>query len=354
MILTKAIGSATNAVLAGPALHIPDGMLSPGIALLTWALALAVLALAARKLQAELGERLVPLMGVMAAFVFAAQMINFPVAGGTSGHFLGGVLAAVLLGPWAAMVVMAVVVGLQALVFQDGGLLAMGANILNMGLLTAAIGYGLLRLVSAAPRRVQLAQIGIAAWLAVLGAALVTSLELWLSGSAALRVVIPAMLGIHALIGLGEALITVAAVALVWRLRPDIGRGLAPAGRGWAVLGLVFALGVVLLAPLASADPDGLERVAVDLGLMAGVGEPAFKILPDYTLPRLGEGALSTILAGGLGVLAVALAAVGVAHLALQRRTALGPVAPEGVAGIGRDERGRTADRGPDLNRRSQ
>src|SRR5687767_2309979 len=123
-----------------PELHIPDGFLSLAISIVCWAVTIGLLALAVRKTNVELGERQVPLMGVMAAFIFAAQMINFPVAGGTSGHLLGGALAAITLGPWAAMLVMASVIGVQALLFQDGGLLAMGANILNMGLLTALIG----------------------------------------------------------------------------------------------------------------------------------------------------------------------------------------------------------------------
>src|ERR1051325_9210778 len=127
------------------AMHIPDGFLSIIISILCWAITAATLAAAVSRTNKSLGERQVPLMGVMAAFIFAAQMINFPVAGGTSGHLLGGALAAITLGPWAGMLVMTAVIAVQGLLFQDGGLLVMGANILNMGLLTAAIGYGLYR-----------------------------------------------------------------------------------------------------------------------------------------------------------------------------------------------------------------
>ncbi len=304
-----------------PALHIPDGMLSPPVSLLCWLIALASLMLASRRIQGQLGERAVPLMGVMAACIFAAQMINFPVAGGTSGHFLGGVLAAVLLGPWAAILVMTVVIGLQALLFQDGGLLVMGANILNMGVLTALVGYGLLRLVSGRSHTVKLATVAVASWLAVVGAALATSLELWLSGTASLRVVVPAMLLVHAAIGLGEALITVAAASLAWRVRPDLLETSASAGRGWALGGLLAALAVVVLAPLASTQPDGLERVAEDLGL-AGLARPApYELLPDYVVPALGAGSWSTIAAGIIGVAAVLVATVAIAR-ALQRRRA--------------------------------
>ena len=104
-----------------PALHIPDGFLSLSISIIFWVITIGLIGLSVRRTQGELGERQVPLMGIMAAFIFAGQMINFPVAGGTSGHFLGGALAAIVLGPWAGMLVMTAVIGLQALLFQDGG-----------------------------------------------------------------------------------------------------------------------------------------------------------------------------------------------------------------------------------------
>ncbi len=196
-------------------LHIPDGFLTIVVSLVFWLLTVLMVALAVSKTNRSLGEKQIPIMGVMAAFVFAAQMLNFPIAGGTSGHFLGGALAAIVLGPWAGILVMTAVVGIQALLFQDGGLLVMGANIFNMGILTAVIGYGLYRLVIHQKRGVRLVVAGGGAWLATMAAALSTSLQLWLSGTTRLEIVLPAMLGVHALIGLGEALITVAALAYI-------------------------------------------------------------------------------------------------------------------------------------------
>ena len=149
-------------------LHIPDGFLSFVISLIFWAATVGMIALAVSKTNQSLGEKQVPLMGVMAAFIFAAQMLNFPVAGGTSGHFLGGALAAIVLGPWAGILVMVAVVAVQALLFQDGGLLVMGANIFNMGILTAAVGFGLYRLASGRGRGLRLAMSGIAAWTATM------------------------------------------------------------------------------------------------------------------------------------------------------------------------------------------
>src|SRR5215216_8097808 len=269
-------------------LHIPDGFLSFTVSILCWVITAITISVAVSRTNKSLDERQVPLMGVMAAFIFAAQMINFPVAGGTSGHLLGGALAAITLGPWAAMLVMTAVIAVQALLFQDGGLLVMGANILNMGLITAAIGYGLYRSVSTGSRSLKLTVAGIAAWLSVMAGALFTSLQLWLSGTSQLQIVIPAMLTVHALIGLGEAFITVAALSFIMQTRPDlIGENSASAkgSRGWVVVGALIALAVVLLSPLASANPDGLERVAGDLGFLGKGASASYQLIPDYTLP---------------------------------------------------------------------
>lgn len=289
-------------------LHIPDGFLSLTVSIICWVISALTISVAVSRSNKSLGERQIPLMGIMAAFIFAAQMINFPVAGGTSGHLLGGTLAAITLGPWAGMLVMTAVISVQALLLQDGGLLVMGANILNMGLITAAIGYGLYRSVSTRSRTLKLTVAGIAAWLSVMAGALFTSLQLWLSGTSQLQVVIPAMLGVHALIGLGEAFITVAALTFIFQTRPDLlGKNSESAmgSRGWVVAGVLISLAVILLSPLASADPDGLERVAGDLGFMAQGAEAPYQILPDYTVPFLGETALSTIIAGMIGAAVV-------------------------------------------------
>lgn len=296
-------------MLFSPApLHIPDGFLSIIVSLIGWVIAAILLAVAVSRTNKALGEKQVPLMGVMAAFIFAAQMINFPVAGGTSGHLLGGALAAIVLGPWAAMLVMTAVIAVQALLFQDGGLLVMGANILNMGLITALIGYGLYRGVVKSNRTTKLAVAGVAAWLSVMAGALATALQLWLSGTSSLQTVGIAMLGVHSLIGLGEALITVSALAFILQTRPDLldeTSASSQGSRGWVIAGVLISLAVVLLSPLASAFPDGLERVAQDTGFLDFAQSSPFEIIPDYTVPFLGETPLSTIIAGAIGALVV-------------------------------------------------
>jgi cobalt/nickel transport system permease protein len=285
-------------------LHIPDGFLSLVVSIVFWLATMIMVGFAISKTNKSLGEKQIPLMGVMAAFIFAAQMLNFPVAGGTSGHFLGGALAAIVLGPWAGILVMTAVVGVQALLFQDGGLLVMGANIFNMGILTAVIGFGLYRLVIQRKKAVRLTVAGISAWIATLAAALITSLQLWISGTSRLEVVIPAMLGVHAVIGLGEALITVAALAFIEQTRPDLLTADAAStqgGWGWIVAGVIVTLLAVLISPLASGNPDGLERVAQDLGFLEIGLDAPYQILPDYTIPFLGETSFSTIAAGVIG-----------------------------------------------------
>jgi cobalt/nickel transport system permease protein len=207
------------------ALHIPDGFLSGEVATAGAVAAVIAVAIGLRVADRELDDARVPLLGVLAAFVFAAQMLNFPVAGGTSGHFLGATLAAVLLGPWTACLVMAVVIGAQALAFADGGVTALGANVLNMGVLGALLaGFavaGAVRVLGAS-RGVLLGAVAVASWVAVMAGAAATSVELAVSGTVPLGTVLPAMLGVHAVIGVGEAAITVAAVGAVLASRPDL------------------------------------------------------------------------------------------------------------------------------------
>lgn len=207
------------------ALHAPDGFLSVPVALIMWAATLAVLVVAVRRTNRSLDERAVPLLGVMAAFVFAAQMFNFQVVGGTSGHLLGGVLAAVLLGPWAGTLVMACVVAVQALLFQDGGLLVMGANIFNMGVVGTLGGYALYRAlvtVLGGESRARIPAAAVAAWAAVVAGAAAMGIQLVASGFIAFELTMPVMLGIHALIGIGEALITAAALGFIAVTRADL------------------------------------------------------------------------------------------------------------------------------------
>jgi cobalt/nickel transport system permease protein len=207
------------------AMHVPDGFLSAPVAIVGGAIALGVIVYVLRRSERDLTEDKVPMLGVIAAFIFAVQMLNFPVAGGTSGHLLGATLAAVLLGPWLACLVMAVVLGVQAFGFADGGIAALGPNTLNMGILGAllagiVIGWTLRAFHPG--RTAYLGTVGVVSWCAVMVGAAACSFELAVSDTIPLGTVLPAMLGVHALIGIGEAVITVAAVSAVMATRPDL------------------------------------------------------------------------------------------------------------------------------------
>lgn len=206
-------------------MHIPDGFLNVATVATTYVVSAGGVGNAVRIANKKLGEKQVPLMGVLAAFIFAAQMLNFPIAGGTSGHLIGAALAAILLGPWASVLIMSCVLIAQCLIFQDGGLLALGANIFNMGIVASFSGYYLYRLATAFlgdNRRGKLISGFIGAWGSVFLASIVCAIELAVSGTSPIGVVLPAMAGFHALIGIGEGLITGAVLSLVLATRPDL------------------------------------------------------------------------------------------------------------------------------------
>ncbi|MBL7124741.1 MAG: energy-coupling factor ABC transporter permease [Dehalococcoidales bacterium] len=206
-------------------MHIPDGFLNIATVATTCAVSAGGVGNAVRLANKKLGEKQVPLMGVLAAFIFAAQMLNFPIAGGTSGHLIGAALAAILLGPWAGVLIMSCVLIAQSLIFQDGGLLALGANIFNMGIVASFSGYYIYRLVTLLlgnGRRGTLVGGFVGAWGSVFLAAIVCAIELAVSGASPIGVVLPAMAGFHALIGIGEGLITVAVLSLVLATRADL------------------------------------------------------------------------------------------------------------------------------------
>jgi cobalt/nickel transport system permease protein len=265
-------------------------------------------------------------MGVLAAAIFAGQMLNFAVAGGTSGHLLGATIAAILLGPWAAILVITTVVGVQALIFQDGGLLALGANIFNMAVIGVAVAYMTYQTVQkVAGRRKWGIFVGgfLAAWLSIVIASLAAALELAVSGTSPANIAVPAMASIHALIGIGEGLITVGALAIIYAARPDLlnaGQERSTGGAIVWVLGLLSALVLAILSPLASSHPDGLEWVAEQKGFLDTAQSSLYNIIPDYVFPGVSNEALATIIAGILGTLIVFAVAVGVAYLRRNRQ----------------------------------
>lgn len=202
-------------------MHIPDGFLD----VKTWVSTIGVSSVSVgygiKKLKQEFDYKNIPLLGVLAAFIFAAQMINFPVAGGTSGHLIGALLAAAIMGPFSAMIIMSTILIIQCFIFLDGGVTALGANILNMGIIATWGGYYIYRLLDKENTLHPFA-LFVGAWVSVVMAALAASIQLAVSGTIPFSVVLPAMLFWHVLIGIGEGIITVLVISYVKKVKPEI------------------------------------------------------------------------------------------------------------------------------------
>ncbi|KAA6218086.1 energy-coupling factor ABC transporter permease [Streptomyces filamentosus] len=347
-------------------MHVPDGFINAPVSAAAGVVAAAAVAVSLRGARKELGgspeaggDRVAPLAGLVAAFVFAVQMLNFPVAAGTSGHLLGGALAAILVGPWTGVLCIAVVLLMQGVLFADGGLTALGVNITVMGVVTVVAAYAVfrgLRLVLPRTRGGVTAATFVAALVSVPAAAAAFTLVYAVGGTTDVPVgkVLTAMVGVHVLIGVGEAAITALTVGAVLAVRPDLvhgARGLtaplklrvggelvdaapaapdAPAAPkstrklwiGGVVTALVLA-GVVSF--YASASPDGLEKVAADQGIDAKADQyehaTADSPLADYGVEGVESARLSGGLAGVIGVGATLAVGTGAFWAVRRRRT---------------------------------
>jgi cobalt/nickel transport system permease protein len=322
-------------------MHIPDGFVSGPINAVCGVVAAASVGIGAymASRSSERRERIVPLLGMTAAFVFAAQMINFPIGGGTSGHFLGAAFVAAMLGGWNACTALALVLVIQCFGFADGGITALGTNIVNMGVIGGFGAYAFMWLTRAllpVGKGWFLATAAAGAWLSIVSAATMCSLELAASGTSPLGIVIPAMVGTHAIIGISEALITVSVLSIVAGTRPDIlpawskvSRESRTAASRWglwgiAVIGFVVALALAtFVSPFASSSPDGLEKVAEDKGFHAlAEGSVVWKDspLPDYRMPGVESAGVSTSLAGIIGTVLIFALGFGIIRLAVGRK----------------------------------
>lgn len=338
-------------------MHVPDGFINAPVSVAAGAVAATAVAVSLRGARRELDERTAPLAGLVAAFIFAVQMLNFPVAAGTSGHLLGGALAAILVGPFTGVLCVSVVLLMQGILFADGGLTALGVNISNMAVVTVVVAYavfrGLLKVLPAGRRSVTVAAFA-GALLSVPGAAVMFTLFYALGGTTDVPIgkVFTAMTGVHVLIGIGEAVITAATVGAVIAVRPDLvhgARGLAvplklrvdgrlvdapaaaaapvPAAarstRPLWISGLVTALVLAgFVSYYASSSPDGLEKVAADQGIDAKAREHAAAGSPlaDYSVKDVSDARLSGGLAGIIGVGGTVVVGTGVFWAVRRRR----------------------------------
>ncbi len=280
-------------------MHIPDGFLDLPLAAVMYVLSIAVLGYSAYRLR----EGLPPLFGIVAAAIFAAQMLNWPIPGGTSAHFVGGGLAAILLGPYAGALAMAVVLTIQCLVFADGGITALGANIWNMAVVNVFVGYFAYKALERYNRNFAAF---VAGWLGITLAAIFAGIEIGVSKSViyGLSITVPVMGLWHALLGIIEGIITAGVVSYVASARPDVLERKAPAGR--AALAAVAVM--IVLSPLFAyaAELVGYSEPLENAAEMIGLHEhPIYEgLLPDYTIPGL-DPYLGTLIAGAIGTLIV-------------------------------------------------
>ncbi|MBI9050586.1 MAG: energy-coupling factor ABC transporter permease [Anaerolineaceae bacterium] len=308
------------------AMHIPDGFLSILVSILFWIVSVIVIAMAIKNINKNLSEKQIPLMGILAAAIFAGQMLNFSVTGGTSGHLLGAALATILLGPWPAVIVMTAVVSTQAIIFQDGGMLALGANLFNMAVLGVFVSYAIYRLIqrSASGKSWGLfTGSAVSSWASIFIASLSAALMLALSGTSPANIAVPAMAAIHALIGVGEAIITVGAISFLFAARKDLFQETATTpsnNRPIIIGGAIITIALAILSPLASSHPDGLEWVAEQNGFLALAQESLYQVVPDYVMPGITNEGLATILAGIIGSVLVFFAAFFTARSRKQRK----------------------------------
>ncbi|MFF0425958.1 energy-coupling factor ABC transporter permease [Streptomyces sp. NPDC004520] len=337
-------------------MHVPDGFINAPVSAAAGVVAAGAVAAGLRGARRELNERTAPLAGLVAAFIFAVQMLNFPVAAGTSGHLLGGALAAILVGPWTGVLCIAVVLLMQGILFADGGLTALGVNITVMGVVTVVVSYavfrGLVLLLPRTRRSVTAASFA-AALVSVPAAATVFTAVYAIGGTTDVPVskVLTAMVGVHVLIGVGEAVITMLTVGAVIAVRPDLvygARGLTaplklrvdgelidatpsatPVAKAspkklW-IGGVVTALVLAgFVSFYASASPDGLEKVAADQGIDKNVEKHAAADSPlaDYGVKGIEAPRLSGGLAGVIGVGATLAVGTGAFWVVRRRKTA--------------------------------
>ncbi|MDD4956852.1 MAG: energy-coupling factor ABC transporter permease [Candidatus Omnitrophica bacterium] len=302
-------------------MHIPNSMLNGAICPVTAAISTASVIMAGVAAAISKVKISAARFGAITAFIFAAQMMNFPVQNGTSGHFLGAALAVALLGLPFGLLSMALVVSIQCIVFSDGGFSVLGANILNMAVIGAGIGgilHNLLARKTSDGSSGYLIGLGFIAWVSIMSAALACSLELAISGTVEIGKVLPSMLGVHAVIGVGEGLITIAAYAAF------SGKVAVVTDRRSAVAPLAVAgITAAILSPFASGYPDGLEWVAEKYRFLHDAAPSFVSPMPDYSIPAISGEALSTGLSGLAGVVITFVTAMVVIGIVRAGKTAL-------------------------------
>jgi len=295
-------------------MHVPDGFINAQVSAATGIISLGTLWAYIRNAKNLVADKLIALTGMMSALIFVLQMINFPIAAGTSGHLLGGALAVIVLGPSLGVICISIVVVIQSLLFADGGLSALGVNVLNMAIITSLTGWFTITLWKKLFGESQFTLISgsvIAGLLSVVFSSIAFVLEYAIGGTVSVPLgnVLIAMISTHLLIGLGEGIITALIVSLLLRVRSDLVYVNSKKNKSntlstsYGVL-IALILSLTLVTPYASSSPDGLESVASDFGFEETDG--VVLLLEDYGISSINNNFVSTTLSALLGILAIA------------------------------------------------
>ena len=294
-------------------MHVPDGFINVQVSAATGLLSFGTLWAYIRSAKTLIADKFIALTGMMSALIFVLQMINFPIAAGTSGHLLGGALAVIVLGPRLGLICLSVVVIIQSLLFADGGLSALGVNVLNMAIVTCATGWVIvkywLKFIGKNKTSIIAASV-VSGIITVVFSSIAFTLEYAIGGTISIPVssVLVAMISTHFLIGIGEGVITALIVGLLVRVRPDLVYAYDRNDSNTTNVSLyglfiVLILLLALITPFASSSPDGLESVAENFGFQETDG--VVLLLEDYGINAINNNFISTVLSGLLGVIVI-------------------------------------------------
>ena len=294
-------------------MHVPDGFINIQVSAATGLLSFGTLWAYIRSAKTLIADKFIALTGMMSALIFVLQMINFPIAAGTSGHLLGGALAVIVLGPRLGLICLSVVVIIQSLLFADGGLSALGVNVLNMAIVTCATGWVIvkywLKFIGKNKTSIIAASV-VSGIITVVFSSIAFTLEYAIGGTISIPVssVLVAMISTHFLIGIGEGVITALIVGLLVRVRPDLVYAYDRNDSNTTNVSLyglfiVLILLLTLITPFASSSPDGLESVAENFGFQETDG--VVLLLEDYGINAINNNFISTVLSGLLGVIVI-------------------------------------------------
>ena len=291
-------------------MHVPDGFMNVTMSAATGVISFGTLWAYIRSAKDLIADKFIALTGMMSALIFVLQMINFPIAAGTSGHLLGGALAVIVLGPRLGLICLSVVVIIQSLLFADGGLSALGVNVLNMAIVTSATSWFIVKywIKFIGKNKTSIVSVSVLAGiLSVVFSSIAFTIQYAIGGTISIPVgtVLLAMVTTHFIIGFGEGIITALIITLLIRVRPDLIYAYERSDENTTKVSfyglfIILILLLSLITPFASSSPDGLESVAEEFGFTQTDG--IVLLLDDYGISAVNNEFISTVLSALLGV----------------------------------------------------